>query len=355
MGATPQDVQSKIADAEKLLSGTTLSWPQMEKKYGPDWTKWPMSTLWWQAFTVLQAASAEAGQLAAPTPPPPTPASDILPPVYSLDIQTLAVDPNSAALVSAFLAAMGKAEVDCSVAVATTADTDPSTAIAATSGSAKFDSAVYRPSSLKPGTSSDHHASIYDPIRGRIHDLWLAKPLAGAINACKNGGSYPPDTVNLPGDGATAANTPLRAGLIWPDEYANNDLSHCLAFSIPNLSGGMTRYPAYPYNADYTGTGIKLGTYLRFPADLVFPTMDTFSLYLCKRIQKAGMFCRDIGNPLTFYGADIGGGGNAQPWKDAGVPVVNFNGAISGTYIPGLYLSTAIPWSKLQVLVPPAP
>ena len=52
---------------EQQLAATTLSWPQMVKRYGADWSKWPQSTKWWQALAKLDAQRTVTAPPPAPT------------------------------------------------------------------------------------------------------------------------------------------------------------------------------------------------------------------------------------------------------------------------------------------------
>lgn len=73
MSATPQSVQAKIDTASAEVKAATSTYPQMVKKHGPDWTKWPTDSRWWKFLTLQGQARSEVGQLVAPTPPPPPP------------------------------------------------------------------------------------------------------------------------------------------------------------------------------------------------------------------------------------------------------------------------------------------
>lgn len=67
MTATATDVQVKIDAAVTALKKTTATYPYMVKTYGTDWTKWPVTSNWYVAFTQLAGARAEVGQLGAAT------------------------------------------------------------------------------------------------------------------------------------------------------------------------------------------------------------------------------------------------------------------------------------------------
>lgn len=69
MAATPQDVQKKIDAGTAALAKSTASYPDMVKKYGQDWHKWPKTSAWYIALSNFAAARAEAGLLIAPTQP----------------------------------------------------------------------------------------------------------------------------------------------------------------------------------------------------------------------------------------------------------------------------------------------
>lgn len=65
MAATPQDVQANLDAAVAALEKTTLSGAGFVKQHGADWTKWPSSSRWYQAFNAIYTARMEAGRLVA--------------------------------------------------------------------------------------------------------------------------------------------------------------------------------------------------------------------------------------------------------------------------------------------------
>lgn len=50
---TVAEIQQVVDNALADLSKTTMSYAQLEKKYGKDWTKWPHTSNWYKALSNL--------------------------------------------------------------------------------------------------------------------------------------------------------------------------------------------------------------------------------------------------------------------------------------------------------------
>ena len=328
MTATPEDVQAKLAQAQALIT----------------------------------AAADEAGQLVAPPPPPPAPAP--LPPVVfdpdpmGWDATTAKLDPNSTVLAKDFIAyalPFG-AYIAPNIAYGLI-ETDGSTVEYAVSTSGKpgasgMDATIYVPAGVTGSFFNDHHLTVIDRKRGRQHDLWRTTWSGGKLTGWSGGSSIQIGQLQQPTGthvGSNESNLNGMAGVMTPEQVKAGDLSHPIVFACPQPGAGANRYPAVAGDSGYTWVGhLPPASWLRFPPGLVFPSMDAASLYLCKRIQARGMFLSDLNSSdLSFKSADLGGNLSSRAaWQAAGVTL----GSTSGAY----KLSSAIPWSQLQVLAPPA-
>jgi hypothetical protein len=343
--ASPQDVQAKLDQAVAALKQTTVGY--INRK----WTTPPPGTNWANALTLIAAARAEAGQLVAPTAPAPVPPPPSSGP-WAWDATQAAIDPNSAAMISTWLATNGGGYYfEASVA---RADTDGGSPAYAISGGGPFDASVYIPVGTQPGHNSDHHLTVQDPVHSRQSDLWEAS-FNGSVWSCQGGTSFAPGAVQEPAPGnSNAARFPLIEGLITPADIAGGAILHPLVFSMANV-GSPTRYPANGQAPG--GTGLGLGTWLRLDPTvnvdaLILPTLEKL---MCYALQQYGMFLRDLGSNVAIYALDaVNQGGQATSWGAVGVTLPITNPAYSPAYPYARQLGP-IPWSRMQVLTPPSP
>jgi len=321
MTATPQDVQAKLA----------------------------------QAAILINEASNEAGQLVAP-PPPPSGFG-----VWAWDVQSLAVDPNSAALVASMLATTPHGWASASQAVAVRTST--TTCYAVTGLGHGLDPTVEVPDGTQAGLTSDHHLLIVDEVTGRTHDMWEAKfDTNGHLVSCSGGISYdtlPVRAYTPQGGSANASDVPSQPSALTPADVKAGVASRTLRFGCHLPGPGPVRYPAAPWASPYTnGTAGNppLGTLFRLPQTAVLPsTAAPLERCIFNTLKLHGAVLTDGGSSLTFRAVDQGGGGQgAQAWANVGVTMVTSGGAISGLKCGTVYQMTLIPWAQLEAVVPPA-
>jgi len=281
--------------------------------------------------------------------------------VWAWDATSATVDPSSAAKVAAFqsYAVAAGTYLQATVAWVNSPAGTPSYAIP----TAEVVSPVSVPVPLgtKVGVEADHALVVYGSD-GVEYDL-------SAVNydssTGKITGTYGIATVQ-PGDAyetgpggnnADAARFPLAKGPITPADIASGVINHPLVISMPNVGAkpsGGNPYPAAPGTDGYPGnTGLPLGTWIRLDptvnvASLGLPKLETM---IAVALQHYGMFVSDIGSELDIRLTDqVNQGGNAADWSAVGASL-----PISYQGVPyARQLSSAFPWTKLQVLLPPS-
>lgn len=310
-----------------------------------------------QATTLIAQAKAGLVPVTAPPaiPPPPVVPPPVVPPTtgfgpWKWDARSAVLDPNSAAMIASWLGYSGtRAYLAAEVAVADTRADSPGYSIPGV----PVDPLVYIPLGTKPGVSADHHLWVRDTIHRRETDLAYAKYDAATqrISGASFGGSFPLGAVSEPTgnhEGSVAALLPLGRGLIWPAEVAAGVIDHPLCFSCNNTGSGAGLYPSAAQVGGLNAGHLRFGSWLRLDPSVNIGTLGLtrFAAMVCHALQNYGMFLRDTGSLVAFYGADPGGGGQSDAqWKAAGL-TLNWADA-------GALQVTGIPWDRMQLLQPP--
>lgn len=191
------------------------------------------------------------------------------------------------------------------------------------------------------GTDYDFSLADYNSSTGKI----ASADGAATVSA---GAAF-----ETPPGNANGARLPLRAGLITPDDIKSGAINHALEFSMPNVGSSAAVYPAEGAYA-YTGSGLPFGAWVRLDpsVDVASLGLPPYEAEIAVALQKYGMFLRDVGSTLSILASDqVNQGGNAVDWPAVGVtlPIPTPSG------VPyARAFSSAFPWSKLQVLQPPA-
>ncbi len=242
---------------------------------------------------------------------------------------------------------------DWGVATAEAKDGDPEYSVTLTSGGT-LDMKVRIPLGVKPDPSGDGHLTVRDVARGREHDFWQAKfdATTGRISSASAAGSFPLGAVNTGNSGwggGDAANTPLRRGLITPEDLkaaiaAKGALPYTLQFGTPNI-GGTASTKIYPgmHNAPTgDGTSPPEGTWIRLD-----PTVDVEALaipewqkVIARTLQLHGAINRDNSGAWAIYAENPVNRG--VTWALAGLPASAGSVSLAG-----------LPLSRLQLLQPP--
>jgi hypothetical protein len=294
---------------------------------------------------------------ATPTPTPtpaPAPAPAPTSGPWQWDARSAAVDPNSSAFMQAFMSYAivrpNLATNEWAVAVAEAGTGDPSYSIPRTQQGGSI-SVRIKPGT-KPDPQGDGHLVIRDREAGVETDFWQAvyDSTTGRIKSTSAAVQFPIESVNerTSGWGGNAANTALERGLVTPEAILAGTIGETLQFGMPRIGGTTSsyRYPAL-HNAptcssDCTNHLVE-GTWLRLD-----PTLDidalaipTWQKTIARTLQTHGMILRDNSGSLSIYGKNPINGGTT--WAFAGL----------GSYGSAAF-STAFPWTRLQVLQPPA-
>jgi hypothetical protein len=200
------------------------------------------------------------------------------------------------------------------------------------------------PVTAVPDPSSDGQLAVYDPSSGREWGMWQAKYANGrwsasdgeAVSTTGNG-TVPAGTV-----GSNAANFPLLAGLVRPEEILQGHIDHALVFSVPGVSStghvcpathndGSTTDP----NAPLEGMRFQLDPALNVGALQIPPWQKT----IARALQTYGMYLRDQGGTLAIAGEN---------------PVSRGYDAWANVGLQGVSISIAgIPWNRLRLVASP--
>lgn len=293
------------------------------------------------ALPVKDVFAALADLLAAPAPPVST--------AWAWDATKATVDPNSAALVQAFCQKGGlPAFLNAGNAVVNSTTADPGYALISPQGT--FDQVVHIPAGTKPGCDDDGHLTILGEMRE--HDLYKAEYDAHQGRwMAGGGGSFQAGAVQETVAGnSNAACFPLARGLLRPEDLLPGAKPHPLVISCnAALLGGPVRYPARGQPGP-TGP-LAFGMWFRFPPTMSI-ALPPLEAVICRFIQACGLLIRDGGSPINICAMDmINQGGNHLAWGRVGVALPTLTAA---GYPYAQQLSTAIPWAKLQALVPPS-
>jgi hypothetical protein len=211
---------------------------------------------------------------------------------------------------------------------------------------ADFD-AVPLPPGAKPAPGTDAHLTVYEPATDTLWDFWKLVHRAdgwharwgGKLTGVSRSPGYWPN-----GFGATATSLPLLGGLMRASELQAGRIDHALALGLPETKAQTWVWPAQRTDGTSTAAdAIPEGTRLRLD-----PTLDVAALGLppvtqamALAAQRYGVVVRDVSGSVSFYGEDPG----ALP--------SNPYTSIFGGHDPAQLLAR-FPWSRLQVLAPPA-
>ncbi len=202
------------------------------------------------------------------------------------------------------------------------------------------------PVTAAPDPEEDGHLVVYDPSRGREWDMFQAmrstigwQATAGAALSMRRGNA----TIPAGHASADAANFPLLAGVVRPEEIAQGHIDHALVFTMPGVSSlghvcpathhdGSTRDP----NALREGMRLQLVPAVNV-AKLSIPAWEKT---LARAMQKYGMYLRDQGGTLAIFAENPASRGY-DAWKLAGMP--------DG----GAAQIVGFPWSRFRVVAAP--
>jgi hypothetical protein len=208
-------------------------------------------------------------------------------------------------------------------------------------------SAVPLPANAVPAKGTDAHLTVYQPSTNTLWDMWKASKQAdgwhfrwgGKLTGVSTSPGYWPNAM-----GATATSLPLLGGLIRISELQAGVIPHALALAIPQMKAKSFVWPAQRTDGTSTlANAIPAGT--RFRLD---PALDVEALPLkpaakviARAAQRYGIVVRDTAGAVTFFAEDpTRTGTNPYP-------------ALFGVQYASQLLAN-FPWSRLQVVAPPA-
>ncbi len=200
------------------------------------------------------------------------------------------------------------------------------------------------PATARPDPSSDGYLAVVDPSGGREWDMWQASSSgsawsasAGAAVSTSGNGIAPAGTAA--GD---AANFPLLAGIVRPEEILQGHIDHALVIGMPGVSDqghvcpathndGSTDDP----NALMEGTHLQLDPSVNVDA-LPIPAWEKT---VARAMQTYGVYLRDNAGSLAVSAENpVSRGYDA--WAKVGLS--GDSASLAG-----------IPWNRLRVLSSP--
>lgn len=208
--------------------------------------------------------------------------------------------------------------------------------------------AVPLPADAKPAAGWDKHLVVWQVATDTMWEFWVLSRKAdgwhagwGAkiVNASKSIGVLPSPL------GASATGLPLAGGLMRPFELSARSIPHALALGLPDVRAGAFRWPATRTDGTVAGaSSIPAGTRFRLPASLDVNALPLSPAVKAMAVaaQRYGIVVRDTAGAVAFYAEDpTPTGTNPYP-------------ALFGTGWMDQALKD-FPWSRLQVVAPPAP
>ena len=300
---------------------------------------------------------------------------------WSWDARNATVATNSATAISKWIkyAKVSPNAVINSYAVATAVATasDPTYSIPLTDQGGSI--SVRIPLGTKPDPGGDGHLTVRDVAAGTETDFWQAKydSTTQRISSASAAIKFPLGAVNegTGGWGGNAANTPLRRGLITPENLNAGVINETLQISHRSIGGNSSsfKFPGLhnqntcnywyqtdaeaqalglgystvaDYMADCNANYLPEGTWMRLDPsiniDAITPALPAWQKTVAKAMQNHGMIIRDNGGTLGVYGENTINRGGTALWNGTGIGTGNSTAFASN-----------FPWDKMQVLNPP--
>ena len=204
--------------------------------------------------------------------------------------------------------------------------------------------AIPIPTTALADPSSDGHMAVYDSASGRAWGMWKASKsgstwaaAAGEAVSTQGEGIVPSGMV-----GSNAANFPLLAGVVRPEEILQGRIDHALVFTLPEISSAGHVCPAtHNDGSSSSPNALKEGMRLQLDPSL---NVDSLSIpawqkTIAKALQKYGMYLRDGSGSLALIAENpISRGYDA--WAKVG---------LSGNSVS----LAGIPWDRFRVVSAP--
>ena len=337
----------RLLDDVATSGGSTLSYT--------DYLLWQSSTYTYDVIAFNPEGEVESDQTASVT----TPAqAGALPTLYDPASfwnqpipPTAAIDPDSAAMVSASLAAYaGSANFATSnqwskpLAYANPLST--TYPVGCTTYDCQTPVSFAIPRYAAPATGSDHHLVVLDPATSNELDMWQASYNAGAdswsagsryVTASNGWGAQCSSGQHCLG--AVAAGFAAFGGVVRPEEIAQGHIDHALFFADPNTRAGDIACPA-THTDGWASDPAAIPEGARIQLDPGFDVDDqawpTWEKVIAHALQTYGAYLGDSGGSLAF---------SAEPNLDRGYDAWS----LAGVTGPDPSLAD-LPWSSFRVL-----
>ena len=327
-----------LADTRLTTFTDSLLWPRSRYSY----TVRAISS----SGHVLASAHAVARTKRLPATgfPLPYPASS----VWSKPIGNAAAVPNSPALIAYLVAHASSPNMTLrsyGVSIAEAQPGAPRVRVSCGGGGGCLRGTLPMPLTAVPDPQEGHLA-VYEPGAGREWDMFEAARSSSGWHA------YAATSVTMrrgnpiiPAGriGGNAANLPLIAGVVRPEEILQGHIDHALVFAIPSVSRLGHVCPATHNDGSSTDPN-ALREGMRLQLD---PTLDVGSLAvpawektLARAMQTYGMYLTDEGGSLSIFAEDPASRGY-DAWKLVGMPEGD---AVS---------IVGIPWDRFRVVSAP--
>jgi hypothetical protein len=269
--------------------------------------------------------------------------------VWNTPVGDTASVANSSALIAYLQANLNWPNIplhDWAVSVAEATSSSPSFDIPCTVYSCTLSAfgAVPVPLTAAPDPSADGHLAVYDPATQREWGMWQAKKegigwSASAGEAISTSG---PGLVAGGSASSNAANFPLIAGLVRPEEILQGHIDHALVFTMPGVSNAGHVCPA-SHNDGSSSDPNALKEGMRLQLD---PSIDVSELSIpawektiARALQVYGMYLRDEGGTVAIMAENPASRGY-DAWAKVGLRGNSIS--LSG-----------IPWDRFRVVSAP--
>lgn len=210
--------------------------------------------------------------------------------------------------------------------------------------------AVPLPANATPAEGSDEQLTVWQPSTNemwefwklhRVHGQWHAR-WGGEMQGVSHNPGYFTHDATTNDWGATATGLPLLGGLITFADLRRGYINHALAVSLVETAPRDWVWPAQRTDGNVFTPGVaQIPEGTRFRLD---PRLNIAALHLPPLVrmlavaaQRYGIFVRDKGGAVSFYGQDPSTV-KGHPWGHA----------LQGQYPNNLLRQ--FPWSHLQVL-----
>jgi hypothetical protein len=200
------------------------------------------------------------------------------------------------------------------------------------------------PATAKPDPAGDGHLAVYNPGTGREWDMWQAAA-TGSSWTSSAGAALPLTGASAPAgtQSGNAANFPLLAGIIRPEEILQGRIDHALVFMMPGVNNTGYVCPATHHDGATSSPSAPMEGQ-RFQLD---PAIDVDSLpipawkkTIARALQVYGMYLRDNSGSFALLAENpVSRGYDA--WAKAGL------GGVASASLSG------IPWGSLRAISAP--